>query len=40
VYKRQAEINRLLWTSQGFSLVGWGDSAHLQGAALDEINNK
>lgn len=35
-----AEINRLLWTQQGFSLVGWADAAHLQGAALDEINNR
>jgi probable phosphoglycerate mutase len=34
-----AEINRLLWTPQGFSLVGWADTAHLNGAALDEINN-
>jgi 2,3-bisphosphoglycerate-dependent phosphoglycerate mutase len=34
-----AEINRLLWSPEGFSIVGWGDSAHLQGAALDEINN-
>ena len=24
-----AAINRLLWTPQGFSLVGWGDTAHL-----------
>jgi 2,3-bisphosphoglycerate-dependent phosphoglycerate mutase len=35
-----AEINRLLWTPQGFSLVGWADTAHLDGKALDEINNK
>lgn len=25
-----AAINRLLWTPQGLSLVGWGDVAHLQ----------
>ena len=25
-----AAINRLLWTPQGFSLVGWGDIAHLR----------
>ena len=25
-----AAINRLLWTPQGFSLVGWGDTAHLR----------
>ncbi len=24
-----AAINRLLWTPQGLTLVGWGDSAHL-----------
>jgi len=34
-----AEINRLLWTPQGLSLVGWADIAHLDGAALDEVNN-
>jgi probable phosphoglycerate mutase len=27
-----AAINRLLWTSEGLSLVGWGDVAHLQEA--------
>lgn len=27
-----AAINRLLWTPQGLSLVGWGDVAHLQEA--------
>jgi len=26
-----AAINRLLWTPQGFTLVGWADTAHLQG---------
>ncbi len=31
-----AAINRLLWTEQGFTLVGWGDVAHLEGGALDE----
>ena len=31
-----AAINRLLWTPQGMTLVGWGDDAHLQGPALDE----
>ena len=35
-----AEINRLLWTPQGFTLVGWSDTAHLQGKVLDEINNR
>ncbi|MDM0105329.1 histidine phosphatase family protein [Variovorax sp. J22R24] len=32
-----AAINRLLWTPQGFTLVGWADTAHLQGdGTLDE----
>ena len=31
-----ASINRLLYTPQGFSLVGWSDTAHLAGAALDD----
>lgn len=31
-----AAINRLLWSPQGFALVGWGDDAHLAGATLDE----
>jgi probable phosphoglycerate mutase len=34
-----AEINRLLWTPQGFSLVGWSDTAHLHTAPRDEVNN-
>jgi 2,3-bisphosphoglycerate-dependent phosphoglycerate mutase len=29
-------INRLLWTPEGLSLVGWADSAHLQDDSLDE----
>ena len=30
-------INRLLWTPEGFTLVGWADTAHLeQQGALDE----
>ena len=29
-------INRLLWTQQGLSLVGWGDTAHLTETARDE----
>jgi probable phosphoglycerate mutase len=24
-----ATINRLLWTPEGFSLVGWNDASHL-----------
>ena len=31
-----AAINRLLWTPEGLSLVGWADSAHLDDGALDE----
>ena len=31
-----AAINRLLWTPQGFTLVGWADTAHLGGDQLDE----
>ena len=30
-----AAINRMLWTPEGFSLVGWSDTAHL--AADDDI---
>lgn len=31
-----AAINRLLWTPQGLSLVGWADTLHLDNAARDE----
>ena len=32
-----AAINRLLWTPEGLSLVGWADTLHLEdGRALDE----
>lgn len=31
-----AAINRLLWTPQGFTLVGWSDTQHLEHAAFDE----
>jgi len=31
-----AAINRILWTPQGFTLVGWGDVRHVQQATLDE----
>lgn len=31
-------INRLLWTPQGFALVGWSDTRHLEDNALDETN--
>jgi probable phosphoglycerate mutase len=29
-------VNRLLWTPQGLSLVGWGDTTHLDILAKDE----
>ena len=31
-----AGINRLLYTRDGFTLVGWGDTLHLEGGARDE----
>lgn len=31
-----AAINRLLWTPEGFTLVGWADTSHLEGSNLDE----
>jgi 2,3-bisphosphoglycerate-dependent phosphoglycerate mutase len=31
-----AAINRLLWTPEGFTLVGWADTQHLSGDVLDE----
>jgi probable phosphoglycerate mutase len=35
-----AAINRMLWTPEGFSLVGWSDTAHLAaGKPLDEITS-
>ena len=33
-----AAINRLLWTPEGLTLVGWADSSHLDRASLDESN--
>lgn len=35
-----ASINRLLHTPDGFTLVGWSDSSHLDGEALDESNDR
>lgn len=32
-------VNRLLWTPQGLSLVGWADTTHLDDASLDEITS-
>ena len=31
-----AAINRLLWTPEGLTLVGWADEQHLDTSALDE----
>jgi probable phosphoglycerate mutase len=31
-----AAINRLLWTPDGFTLVGWADTQHLDTLSLDE----
>ncbi|MGE0330351.1 MAG: histidine phosphatase family protein [Ramlibacter sp.] len=33
-----AAINRLLWTPQGFSLVGWADTRHLDQETRDETH--
>ncbi len=33
-----ATINRLLWTPEGLSLVGWADARHLDEAVLDEAS--
>jgi 2,3-bisphosphoglycerate-dependent phosphoglycerate mutase len=35
-----ASINRLLHTPEGFTLIGWSDTGHLDGDALDESNDK
>jgi 2,3-bisphosphoglycerate-dependent phosphoglycerate mutase len=29
-------VNRLLWTPQGLTLVGWSDTSHLDDEFLDE----
>ena len=34
-----ASINRALFTPQGFTLVGWSDTSHLEDPALDESNH-
>ncbi len=34
-----AGINRLLYTLQGFTLIGWGDVQHLDRSGLDERND-
>ena len=33
-----ASINRVLWTPEGFSLVGWDDSAHLAAPPTDDAS--
>lgn len=33
-----ASINRILWTAQGFTLIGWGDTAHLSHGPHDEVS--
>jgi probable phosphoglycerate mutase len=32
-------INRLLWTPQGFTLVGWSDTQHLDEDAADDATS-
>ncbi len=32
-------INRLLWTPEGFTLVGWSDTQHLDHASIDETSS-
>ena len=31
-------VNRLLWTPEGLSLVGWADTTHLEGRSRDETS--
>jgi 2,3-bisphosphoglycerate-dependent phosphoglycerate mutase len=33
-----AAINRMLWTPEGLTLVGWSDTGHLAGDPLDEFS--
>jgi probable phosphoglycerate mutase len=33
-----AAINRLLWTPEGLTLVGWADTRHLEDGTLDETS--
>ena len=35
-----ASINRLLYTPEGFTLIGWSDTLHLDGGSLDESNDR
>jgi probable phosphoglycerate mutase len=34
-----ASINRLLYTPQGFTLIGWSDTYHLEDGSLDEFSD-
>lgn len=34
-----AAINRLLWTPDGFTLVGWSDTTHLDDESIDETSS-
>ena len=34
-----ASINRLLYTEQGFTLIGWSDTCHLEDSSLDESSD-
>lgn len=34
-----AAINRLLWTPDALTLVGWADTRHLEGPVLEETNS-
>ena len=34
-----AAINRLLWTPDALTLVGWGDVRHLEGQVMDETSS-
>ena len=34
-----ASINRLLYTPQGFTLIGWSDTCHLEDDSLDETSD-
>jgi len=38
-YLGNAAINRLLWTPDGLTLVGWGDVGHLEAGARDEVHS-
>ena len=33
-----AAVNRLLWTPEGFNLVGWADTTHLDAKLLDDAS--